>query len=42
MSEQDSEIGRVKTAVDNQMVQLEKAKEMAGIESKAKVIPVQS
>jgi hypothetical protein len=42
MSEKDSEISRLKIEVDNRRGQLEKAKEMAEIEFKAKVISVQS
>jgi hypothetical protein len=42
MSEKDSEIRRLKIEIDNQRGQLERAKEMAGIEFKTKVIPAQS
>jgi hypothetical protein len=42
MSERDSEIRRLKIEVDNQSSQLERTKEMAGIEFKAKVISGQS
>jgi hypothetical protein len=42
MSEKDSEISRLKIEVDNQRGRLERAKEMAGIGFKVKVISVHS
>jgi hypothetical protein len=42
MSEKDLEISRLKIEIDNQMGQLARAKEMAGIAFKAKMISVQS
>jgi hypothetical protein len=42
VSEKDSEISRLKIKVDGQRGQLERAKEMAGIAFKAKVISMQS